>query len=70
MLKFVAVLVMCLWISGCNDESAIQPTRLEKLAGGDILKVVEFERHEYVILRVYSGGGICHKANCKFCEMK
>ena len=68
----VATLVTCLWICGCDQfedrRPVIETTQNHLVEDGSSVKVIEFDGHEYVMLRVYRGGGICHKANCKFCE--
>ena len=63
MRKFaVAVLVMCLWISGCNDESTIQST---KLTVGSSLNVVEFEGHVYTVVVAFATKRIASSAKNK-----
>ncbi len=53
---------------GGDAHPDLATTQTKLISSSDLLKVVEFDGHEYVILRVDNGGSICHKANCKFCE--
>lgn len=70
MSRIAIALVTCLCVCGCgsNDDTKTKPTQTQQLATGDALHVVEFDGHEYVLYDVFRGGGICHKANCKYCE--
>ena len=78
MRRIVIALAVCLWICGCENPDYVEPIQVEPIqstqyrtidgGGTESLKVVEFDGHEYIIFDTYNGGGICHKANCKFCE--
>lgn len=75
MRRIVIALAIFVWICGCENSDYVEPiqsTQYRTIDGGtESLKVVEFDGHEYLVFLIfdtYNGGGICHKANCKFCE--
>ena len=64
------ILFVCIVISlSCNSEVTHPEVDDEILyQSGDEIRQVTYDGHEYLILDGIRSGGICHKANCKYCK--
>lgn len=80
---FVSAIMMILIVSACTyfwnkaGEKQETPNNIvsKNIAGINALSnvewginVIEFDGHEYLLIRSRSMNGICHKADCKYCK--
>ena len=71
---FIMSIVFGIIIGGCTVQETNEVPQLGKQlvgkVGGSNLYVVEVDGHEYLSILSGYRGGICHKADCKYCEDK